>query len=164
MFINKLIHLSSQDSVRKIAIWSLSILLLFLGFYVNLWRAAKPAWFENHQRDTEAHIMGRMVKSRQDGIFSAGGLNGDGIIEGIPKQWESASGLQRQYIAYLNDLSYDGFSTYNSQPGGQGMVFSLFDKLLPLPPNVKLQFFYVLTALLTAIAVSSLISWFYQEF
>ncbi len=164
MFINKLIHLSRQDSVRKLTIWSLSILLLFLGFYVNLWHAAKPAWFESHQRDTEAHIMGRMVKSRHDGIFSAGGLNGDGIIEDIPKQWESASGLQRQYIAYLNDLSFNAFSTYNSQPGGQGMVFSLIDKLLPLPPNVKLQLFYVLTALLTAIAISAVISWFYQEF
>ncbi len=164
MFNNKLIHLSSQDSVRKITIWSLSILLLFLGFYVNLWRAAKPAWFESHQRDTEAYIMGRMVKSRQERIFSAGGLNGVGTIKDIPKQWESATGLERQYIAYLNDLSFNGFSTYNSQPGGQGMVFSLIDKLLPLPPNVKLQFFYVLTALLTAISISAVISWFYQEF
>ena len=164
MFINKLITLSRQNAVRKITIWSLSVLLLFLGFYVNMWHAAKPTWFENHQRDTEAHIMGRMVKSYHEGIFSAGGLNGDGTIKNIPKQWESASRLQRQYIAYLNNLSFDGFSTYNSQPGGQGMVFSLFDRLLPGPSNIKLQFFYVLTALLTAIAISALISWFYQEF
>lgn len=164
MPINKLTRLSNQDSVKRIAIWSLSILLLFLGFYINLWRAAGPSWFETHQRDTEAYIMGRMVKSRQDGIFSAGALNGRGKIEDIPEQWESASDLQRQYIAYQNNLSYDEFHTYLSQPGGQGMVFSLFDRTLPLPPNVKLQLFYILSALLTAIAITAVISWFYREF
>ena len=164
MSINKLTRLGDQDSVKRIAIWSLSILLLFLGFYINLWRAAGPSWFKTHQRDTEAHIMGRMVKSRQDGIFSAGALNGDGKIKDIPEQWESASGIQRQYIAYLNNLSYDEFYTYLSQPGGQGMVFSLIDRLLPLPSKVKLQLFYILTALLSAIAITAVISWFYQEF
>ena len=164
MSIHKLIRLSKQDAVRKITVWSLSILLLFLGFYINLWGAAKASWFESHQRDTEAHIMGRMVKSRQDHIFSASGLNGDGIIKNIPKQWESSSKIDRQYIAYLNNLSFDEFSTYNSQPGGQGMVFSLFDRLLPLPTNIKLQLFYVLTALLTAISLTAVITWFYDEF
>lgn len=163
--LTKLLQLLRQpEIIKKITLWSISITLLFLGFYINLWRVANPSWFNSHQRDTEAHIMGRMVKSNQDGIFSAGGLNGDGKIDNIPLQWEPSSNLERQYIAYLNNLTFDAFGTYKSQPGGQGMLFSLFDRILPTPPNINLQIFYVLTALLTAIALTTIINWFYDEF
>ena len=157
-------HLRKPELVKKIAFGCVSIILLFLGFYINLWRAADPSWFNSHQRDTEAHIMGRMVKSQQDGIFSAGGLNGDGNIKNIPQQWETLSGVERQYIAYLNNITFDAFGTYKSQPGGQGMIFSLIDRILPISPNFKLQMFYVMTALLTAITLTAFIIWFYDEF
>ncbi len=163
--LTKLLQLLRQpELIKKITLWSISITLLFLGFYINLWRVANPSWFKSHQRDTEAHVLGRMVKSNQDGIFSAGGLNGDGKIDNIPLQWEPSSDLDRQYIAYLNNLTFDAFSTYKSQPGGQGMLFSLFNRILPTPPNINLQIFYVLTALLTAIALTTIINWFYDEF
>ncbi len=148
----------------KVGIWVMSTLLLFLGFYTNYWGVAHQKWFDTHQRDTEGHIMGRMVKSRQDGIFSAGGLTGDGSTANIPEQLEIPSPYNWQYKAYLNNLSFDKFSTYNSQPGGQGMIFSLLDKLIPLSPKNKLEIFYVLTALLTAIALTLILAWFYQEF
>lgn len=51
-----------------------------------------------------------------------------------------------------------------SQPGGQGMIFSLFDGLMPLSPKIKLGCFYVLTGLLSAIALTTIIGWFYEEF
>ena len=157
-------HLSQSELVRKIAIWALSILLLFFGFLFNLWHVAEQQWFDSHQRDTEGHILGRMVKSRQDGIFSAGGLNGDGTPKDVQQEWISSKQLGAQYVAYLYKLSFDKFSTYMSQPGGQGMVFSLFDRLIPLSPQTKLGLFYALTALLSAIALTFIIGWFYDEF
>ena len=162
--IQQLKHLFQSERVRKIFIWGVSIVLLFFGFYANAWRIAEQQWFDGHQRDTESLIIGRMVKSHQDGIFSAGGLNGAGITHDIQQQWISSSQLDRQYIAYLNGLSFDEFSTYMSQPGGQGMIFSLLDRLIPLSPQMKLGLFYVLTALLTAIALAAIIGWFYEAF
>ena len=116
-------HLSQSILVKKIAIWVLSIGLLFFGFFANTWRVADQKWFDTHQKDTEAHVMGRMVKSRQDGIFSAGGLNGWGTAKSTNAEWIPSTELGPQYTAYLYKLSFEKFSTYNSQPAGQGMIF-----------------------------------------
>lgn len=164
MLTTKLKHLSQSALAKKVSIWAISIGLLFWGFFSNSWHVAEQQWFDTHQRDTESLIVGRMVKSRQDGLFSAGGLTGAGITTNIQQQWISASQIDRQYIAYLNKLSFDKFSTYMSQPGGQGLIFSLLDRLIPLSPQIKLGAFYVLTALLSAIALTSIIGWFYEEF
>ncbi len=155
---------SQSELARKIAVWAISIGLLFSGFFSNLWHVAEQQWFENHQRDTESLILGRMVKSRQDGIFSAGGLTGAGITTDIQQQWISSIQIDNQYAAYLNKLAFDEFSTYMSLPGGQGILFSLFDKLIPLSPQIKLRAFYLLSALLSAIALTTIIGWFYEEF
>ena len=50
-------QLRQPETIKKIAIWVISTLLLFLGFYINLWRVADQQWFDNHQKDTESHIM-----------------------------------------------------------------------------------------------------------
>ena len=160
----QLIHLIKYELIKKIAICMVAIILLFLGFYTNTWRVADQSWFDNHQRDTEGHILGRLVKSHQDGIFSAGGLNGNGIPKDVEQEWISSKQLGTQYVAYLYKLSFDNFSTYMSQHGGQGMVFSFLDKLIPLSPKTKLRLFYVLTALLSAITLTAIIGWFYEEF
>ena len=157
-------HLSQSALARKIAIWAVSILLLFFGFLFNLWHVAEQQWFDGHQRDTESLVIGRMVKSRQDGIFSAGGLNGAGMTTNVQQDWITSNQIDNQYAAYLNKGSFDTFSTYMSQPGGQSMIFSLFDRLIPLSPKIKLWSFYVLTALLSAIALTAIVVWFYEEF
>ena len=105
-----------------------------------------------------------MVKSRQDGIFSVGGLTGAGITTNIQQDWISSNQIDNQYAAYLNRGSFDKFSPYLSQPGGQGMVFSLLDSLIPLSPQIKLRAFYVLTALLSTLAVTAIVGWCYEEF
>ena len=157
-------HLSQSALTKKIAIWALSIGLLFFGFLFNLWHVAEQQWFDRHQRDTESLVIGRMVKSRQDGIFSAGGLNGAGMTTNVQQEWITSNQIDNQYAAYLNRGSFDNFSTYMSQPGGQGIIFSLLDGCIPLSPQIKLWAFYVLTALLTAIALAAIIGWFYDEF
>ena len=157
-------HLRQPERLKKIGIWVVSTLLLFFGFYTNLWRVADQHWFNTHQRDTEGHVIGRMVKSRQDGIFSAGGLNGDVTAKKTDGERIPPAEKTPQYTAYLHNLSLEKFDTYNSQPGGQGMIFSLLDRLIPFSPQIKLQIFYVLTALLSAIALTFIIDWFYEEF
>ena len=157
-------HLSQSAFVRKMSIWTLSIGLLFFGFFSNTWRVADQNWFATHQKDTEAHVMGRMVKSRQDGIFSAGGLNGWGTAKSTDAEWIPSTALGPQYTAYLYKLSFEKFSTYNSQAGGQGMIFSLLDRFIPFSPEMKLKLFYILTALLSAAALTFIVGWFYEAF
>ena len=143
-------HLSQSELAKKIVLSALSIGLLFFGFLSNVWHVAEQQWFDTHQRDTESLIIGRMVKSRQDGIFSVGGLTGAGIMTNIQQDWISSNQIDNQYAAYLNGGSFDKFSPYMSQPGGQGIIFSLFDRFIPLSFQIKLWSFYVLTALLSA--------------
>ena len=164
MLTMQLKHLSQSERIKQMSIWAISISLLFFGFFSNLWHVAEQQWFDTHQRDTESLIVGRIVKSRQDGIFSAGGLTGAGITTNIQQQWISSTQIDRQYLAYLNRLTFDEYSPYMSQPGGQGIIFSLLDRLVPLSSQIKLWAFYVLTALFSAIALTSIIGWFYEEF
>ena len=164
MLTTQLKYLSQPERIRKMGIWVVSILLLFFGFYTNFWRVAEQQWFKNHQRGTESLIIGRMVKSRQDGIFSAGGLTGSGTEKRAQGDWINSDWIVHQHAAYHNRGSFPNYWVYMSQPGGQGIVFSLLDKFIPLSPKIKLELFYVLTALLSAIALTYIIGWFYEEF
>lgn len=157
-----------------------SALSLFLGFDANFWRVADQHWFENHQRDMESFVVGRIVKSRQDGIFSGGGLTGQGSFDAGPvKSIEDAGFTQvpddtnnapstlaqdNQYLAYTNSLRFGSFTTYNSQIGGQGMLFGLLDKSAAFSPAEKLQAFHALTSLLSALVLTAIVLWFYLEF
>jgi signal transduction histidine kinase len=134
---------------------------LFFGFFTNYWKVADQQWFVSHQRDMESHIVGRMVKSRQDGIFSDGGLTGVGNEEAI---FVNDYPFDFQYLAYTNNLLFGSYKTYDSQIGGQGMFFSILDKIIPLPPHEKLHIFHIFTSLLSALSLTAIILWFYWEF
>jgi len=160
---------------------SFSVLLLFLGFYKNDWRVAYQQWFDNFQRDDESLVIGRLVKSRQDGIFSSGGLTGKGSLdaravsfdepgEGSSQDPAQPNDLQfetiqeNQYRAYFNGLAFTSYTTYNSQMGGQGMFFSMLDRLTTFSPEQKFHFFQAFTSLLSALTISAIVLWFYWEF
>lgn len=147
-----------SQTLKACFICSFSVLLLFLGFLTNGWRIADQQWFDNFQHDMESFIVGRMVKSRHDGIFSSGGLTGEVNVDTNPVAAD-------QYLAYTNDLPLGTYySAYYSQIGGQGMLFSMLDKSITLSSQGKLRLFNALTSFLTAIAVAAIILWFYLEF
>jgi len=52
----------------------MSILILFLGFYKNLWQVVDQQAFTGFQRDAENRIYGRIIESRDKGMFSDGAL------------------------------------------------------------------------------------------
>lgn len=157
-------HSNPSELVKNVFICSLSILLLFWGFYSNCWQVANQQWFVKWQRGSESlNFIGRMVKSRQNGIFSDGGLTGFGSPNATPVSYSDRVG-SFQYQAYINNLRFNAYSPYLSQIGGQGILFSLLDRLIPLSPQVKLQFFHMFTSLLSALALASITLWFSLEF
>ena len=129
---------------------------------------ADRKWFEDFQHDSESFIIGRMVKSRQDGIFSDGGLSGMVSLDSTPWGMYDKPGSEKpfsyQYLAYKERLSFGTYTPYYSQIGGQGILFSLLDRAIPLVPNTKLQIFYGLTSLLSALTLALVVLWFALEF
>ena len=137
----------------------LSTFLLGLGFYNNQWKAADQNWFANHQLDTEGSVVGRMVKSKRDGIFSSGGL--PGWVSGGQIQTDTIKG---QYEAYDKNLHFETFSPYYSQIGFQGITFSLLDRITPFSPEKNIKVLKLLNSNLFALTLSIIIVWFYLEF
>lgn len=140
-----------------------STLLLFFGFFTNSWMVARESWFLKQNYDMESFVVGRIVQSHQDGIFSYGGLLGNGRPDATPAMSKSEA-YAYQYLAYTNDLPFGSFTTYQSQIGGQGILFSVLDGLMRLLPQQKLQIFHAFTSLLSALALSMIVLWFYLEF
>ncbi len=155
---------NQSERARKSSLCAISVVVLFCGFFSNCWHVAEQQWFVGHQVDTESLVVGRMVRSRQAGLFSDGGLLGAGIPNDLHRSWLTHKQVHDQYSAYFSGLTFDEYSPYLSQIGGQGMLFSLLDSSIPLSPQTRLKSFYMLTSLLSAIALTLVVLWFYCEF
>ena len=155
---------NQSELAGKLALCVISIVVLSCGFFSNCWHVADQRWFVRHQVDTESLVLGRLVRSRQAGVFSDGGLPGAGVSRDLHRYWLSPEDVRDQYSAYFEGLAFEKYSPYLSQTGGQGMLFSVLDSIIPLSPQTKLKSFYMLTSLLSAIALTLVILWFYCEF
>lgn len=143
-------------------------MLLIPGLYANFWRVADQRQFRAFQGGSESLVIGRMLKSRRDGILSAGALTGAWLPEAalprvISDAWLSPAQGRNQYELYFHGVTRDSFVPYLSQPGGQAMLFSLLDRAIPASPRIKLEVLYVITALLSAGALALIALWFYNE-
>lgn len=147
---------------RMIFICTLSVSSLFLNFYLNFFHVADQKWFDNFQRDSESLVIGRMVKSRQDGIFSTGGLLGGVKLNST--HTDLSDPVLNQYKAYSGNIPFFFYDTYKSQIGGQGLLFSILDNSFIFSQGNHLNVFYALTSFFTAIIITSVILWFYLEF
>lgn len=148
---------------HRISLFLLSALLLFAGFGMNLWRVADGDWFRNFDRTSESLSLGRMVLSRQEGLFSHAGLTG--------QLKERADGPQSmhllgefQYSAYLHNLPYEDVQIYRSRSGATELIYSIVDQSLPLLPEKRLAILRGIGALLLAITLSLILMWFYALF
>ncbi len=123
----------------KGAVWMgiLSSLLLFLGFNLNAWRVVDPCLFEQRSQ-VDSPVVGRIAESRRQGIFSSGGL----------LEWRSPG----------------TYRPYRSQVGGQGILFSCLDRVMPFSPQATLRFFRALTAFLSSLVLTFIILWFFRMF
>ncbi|MBN2545786.1 MAG: hypothetical protein JXB50_08320 [Spirochaetes bacterium] len=148
---------------KMIFVFPLTVILLFLNFYFNLFNVVHKEWFPLHQLDAESYIMGKMVKSHRDGIFSDAGLTGLVSPDDNPVSYDD-NPFDFQFQAYLKNLEFGAYSTYDSHVGGQGMLFSMLDKLVPFSQRIKLYFFRMINAFFSAFILSIVLLWFYLEF
>ena len=137
---------------------ALSMGMLVCGFVSNTWQAA-PSWlFRNFNADCECMVVGRLVKSHQDGCLSAGALMGAGYrAEGDDPL--SNEGVALQYKAYTKGFALKHYWVYRSEPGFQATTLSVLDRILRVPPAEKLRLFRAGTGVLSAAALTLLFVW-----
>lgn len=144
------------------------LLFLFTGtvfllpnFYGNTWKAVEPAYYEEWQTRYDRLVIARLVKTRQDGFLSAGGLLGIGDVD----YWSTLSSTHRhQYEAYLEGGKFDTYFIYRSNPGFQGVLYGGLDRLLDLPGGQKIRIFRWFTATLSALTCGLIVAFIAMEF
>ena len=148
-------------SWKELAVLVLSSLLLFLGFYRNQYHIVTEERFGIFQKDSESIVMGRLVQSRQHGLFSDGALLGWGDADPLAL---NESDYDHQYETYLNGGTFETYALYESQTGLQAMLFGAFDQVTPFDPATNMRIFRFLASALLAITLGFLMLWVYREF
>jgi hypothetical protein len=143
--------------------FSAAAAILFAGLCWNAWRTVPQQTFDDYQIAWESFIIGRIVKTSHDGLFSAGGLPGLIGPDAVPPDIENPN-YRFQYEAYNQSLPYQSFAPYQSQIGGQGMLFGILNLVVRLSPPDKLAFFHGLTALLSAVVLGLILTGIFREF
>lgn len=141
--------------------FSIAVLSLFLGFYRNQWRIVLPGRFREFQKDSQSLVMGRLVVSRQSGLFAYAGLLGR---VDVPPYVSADIIDDIQYDTYLKEMSYSNYSVYFSQSGVQGFVFGVIDNLSPLPALENMRIFRIIASALLALALAYFLTWIFTEF
>lgn len=158
--------LISKIRGKEFLILGVFFLLLFLSYTTNLLRITPSDLFHGFERQPEGLVVGRLVRSSHEGIFSKGGLTGvnyDSSTERTPEQY--AVDLAAQHDLYLLDKTVpDSYQAYKSQSGGQALVFSVLQEVIPASSGVKLMIFRAFNALLVALVFVLFGGWIYRNF
>jgi hypothetical protein len=135
--------------------------LLFLGFYRNQYHIVTMEHFSIFQKDSESIVLGRLVESRQHGLFSNGALLGWGDADPLAL---NEVDYDHQYETYLNGGGFETYSLYESQAGWQALFFGALDRMTPFDPATNMRLFRFLASALLAVTLGFLALWVYREF
>lgn len=145
----------------SVALFITTTLILLPNFYRNNWSAVDSEYYTEWQTRYDRLVIARLVKTRQDGFFSAGGLLGLGDAV----EWGFDTRIHRQqFNTYLRNEEFESYIIYRSNPGIQGAFYGVLDKVLPFTGAEKLKLFRGLTALVSAMVFGLMISAFALEF
>lgn len=110
--------LLASKLTHQLVIFILATGILFMSFQSNYFQAASQSWFDEHQFDSEALVIGRLVFSRATSPLEEAGRLGK--LAGL-----SGDENTNQTLLFEKHIDYKGtFSVYNSQLGGQGVFYS----------------------------------------
>lgn len=136
-------------------------LFLLPNFYNNKWTVVEPAYYDEWQIRYDRLVIARLVQTRQDGFFSAGGLLGLGDAT----NWNFLSATHNHQInKYFEGGEFQSYLVYKSNPGFQGILYGSIDKLLSIPGEQKIRIFRGTTALLSALSFGLIFTFLTVEF
>lgn len=140
---------------------SVGTLFVLPNFYKNGWKSVEPAYYDEWQIRYDRLVIARLVKTRQDGFLSAGGLMGLGDTT----EWNFLTATHRhQFNAYIDNGKFQSYLAYKSNPGLQGILYGIVDKLLNISGQQKIKVFRGITALASALVFGLIFSVFTLEF
>jgi len=143
------------------AFFIFSTIFLTFSYYRDGWGIVEKGYYENWQTNFDRTVIARLVKNRQNGYLSAGGLLGLGDVEA----WDFLNKTSKhQYKAYTNGGKFTTYLAYTSTPGFQGVVFGVLDQLLTFSPNVKINIFRAVAVVTSAMALAVICGWSAVEF
>ncbi len=150
----------NKEKLKKVILFTISVMLLTVNFYNNTFKSANQKWFEYFERYQirkygERYVVARLIKAKEDGIFSKGGLVG---------KYSNTDNHHKIYTENVELKDNQRFSTYNSQIGGQAITFAIIDKITPFSNKTNIELFRLITSFLTATVFSLIILWFYLNF
>ncbi len=139
---------------KEIMLYVFSSSILFLSFQFNAFNTVNDQRFQTYDIGSEALVIGRLVNSRENGLFSSGGQLG--IYKELPGERNT---IQDQL--YLKKIEGGEYEAYISSIGFQGFFFSLLDKLFDkfnlIDLEKRIDLFHALTSLLLVFALSSIV-------
>lgn len=151
----------SKDYRRLTLFFIGCIIILIPGFYNNQWNVVTYNNYQSWQDTFDRTIAARLVKSRQDGLRSAGGLLGLGDV----KKWKfNVETTAHQYEIYEQGKNFNSYLAYKSFPGFQGLVFGIFDRLTNISPKTNLIIFRGAVVFISAVIIAGFSVWLAVEF
>jgi hypothetical protein len=146
-----------KSKIIAISVYFISFVAFFCGFLFNAWGVLEKNKFLDPQAETL--VIGRLVKSRTDGIFSAGALCGR-----CTEKPKNISLFDYQYLAYKENLPCKSFYPYLSQIGFHAIFYSMIDQVSPFSPNINLWILRAFKCATLALIMSLIVHWFLLEF
>ncbi|MQP51417.1 MULTISPECIES: hypothetical protein [unclassified Flavobacterium] len=114
---------------------------------------------------SESLIVGRLMESERSGILSYSGLSGLLKSSSTDEEFKQNSINQFKLLKNKSDRdNYKAFYAYNSQTGGQGMLYSVFNKISPFDLVTNIEILKNFTLLLNAFIFSIFIGWCKRNF
>ncbi len=150
---------------KQFILLGLFFVLFFLSYTKNVFLISDSDLFHGFERQPEGLVVGRLVRSAQDGLFSYGGLNGVNSADSVALSVEAhASDLARQHDLYINHADVPPyFRAYKSQSAGQALIMGALQNVLPFDNVHKLAFFRGINALLVALIFVLFGAWVYRN-
>ena len=140
-------------------------LALFLSYSFNFWSVSTDMFY-TYERSPEGLVIGKMARSQQEGIFAYGGLTGRNrvVLENGNAEEEAQMTHSAQHDFYLTKKKLPPkYDLYKSQSGGQAILYSVVQEIVPGDNPFKLKVVRGLNAALTALCFMLLIGWVYRN-
>ena len=171
-----------------ILFFSITFCLLFLSFTFNVFKITDSN-YSRFDRADEGYVLGRIIASDVEGLFSYGMLPGNYVFyDYLPDEngnavetelWKYVDGdkekmkdlptnmVQAQmYDDYINNRKIENgyFDAYKTHPCLMATVYSVIHKTLPISNGHKLYLFRIINLLLTTLAFILILCWVKRTF
>lgn len=148
-----------MNFLKKYWLCFFSTIILFSFFKLNTTKGIPYDYV------SESLIVGRLMESERSDILSYSGL--PGMLKTSVKDEEFKQNSINQFKLLENNSErekHKAFYTYNSQTGGQGIVYATFNKISPFDLITDIEILKNFTLLLNAFIFSVFIVWCKRNF